>query len=165
MAVKTWVWVVVGLAALALAGFVALVAAGVYFVAREVETTPASKASAEQTLEAERARFSGPPLLEIDEQGETVSSRIDPSRPPVAVKPATMVVLAWDADEERLVRIRLPWWLLRLGGRARGSVQIGGGRVRLERLHLTLEDLERLGPALLVDHRSPRGDRVLVWTE
>lgn len=167
MAVKTWVWIVVGLVTLALVGFVALVAAGVYFVARDVQTTTASRTSAEQVLDAERARFTDQPLIEIDEQGRTVESRVDPSRPPAAVRPAVVVVLAWDADEGRLVRIRLPFWLLRLGSRGSGSIQLGGGRgrVHLERLHISVADLERLGPALLVDYRSPTGDRVLVWTE
>jgi uncharacterized membrane protein len=167
MAVKTWVWIVVGLVALALVAFVALVAAGVYFVARDVETTAASPAAAEAMLDEARARFSGPPLVEIDERGQTVTARVDPQRPRAAVTPTVLVVLAWDADEERLVRIRLPLWLLRLGSRGSGSIQLGGGRgrIQLERLQLSVADLERLGPALLIDHRTPAGDRVVVWTE
>lgn len=30
---------------------------------------------------------------------------------------------------------------------------------------ITVEEIERYGPALLVDHESPRGDRLLIWTD
>jgi hypothetical protein len=32
-------------------------------------------------------------------------------------------------------------------------------------LKLTVEDLERFGPTLIVDHRSSSGERVLVWSQ
>ena len=35
----------------------------------------------------------------------------------------------------------------------------------LEDLKLTVEDLERFGPTLIVDHRSTSGERVLVWSQ
>jgi hypothetical protein len=37
--------------------------------------------------------------------------------------------------------------------------------VNLEDLKLTVKDLERYGPSLVLDQRSRGGDRVLVWTE
>jgi len=35
----------------------------------------------------------------------------------------------------------------------------------LEDLKLTVEDLERLGPTLIVDHTMRNGERVLVWSQ
>jgi hypothetical protein len=35
----------------------------------------------------------------------------------------------------------------------------------LEDLKLTVEDLERFGPTLIVDHSSASGDHVLVWSQ
>jgi hypothetical protein len=35
----------------------------------------------------------------------------------------------------------------------------------LEDLKLTVDDLERFGPILIVDHTGRDGDRVLVWTQ
>ena len=32
-------------------------------------------------------------------------------------------------------------------------------------LRLTVEDLERYGPSVIVDHHSPDGDRILVWSK
>jgi len=37
--------------------------------------------------------------------------------------------------------------------------------MNLEDLRLRVEDLERYGSALVVDHQSPDGERVLVWSE
>ena len=34
----------------------------------------------------------------------------------------------------------------------------------LEDLRLSVEDLERYGPALIVDHKGKDGTRVLVWS-
>jgi len=168
MAVKTWVWVVVALAGAAVLGLIALVAAGAYVVVHQIDTKPASKMSAQEQLDAERARFGDQkPLIEIDEVGRAIHSRFDPNQPPAPVAPDVMVVMAWDPKDERLVRVRLPFWVLRLGSHNRGgSLRFGSdGRIEFERLNITVQDLERMGPALIVDHTSPRGERVLVWTQ
>ena len=50
---------------------------------------------------------------------------------------------------------------LELGARA----HFNGGQLELEDLKLTVEDLERFGPTLIVDHKSTGGERVLVWSQ
>jgi hypothetical protein len=169
MAVKTWVWVVVALVGVAVLGLIALVGAGAYFVAREIDTKPASKLSAEQEFRKELERFGDQkPLIEIDESGHSVSSNFDPTAPASATKPDVMIVMAWDPQDERIVRVRLPFWLLRLGSRGEGgSMRLGSSesRITFEQLKITVHDLERLGPALIVSHQSPRGERVLIWTQ
>jgi hypothetical protein len=45
------------------------------------------------------------------------------------------------------------------------TIDLNGNRMDLEDLRLTIGDLERLGPALIVDHKSPDGERVLVWSK
>ena len=42
---------------------------------------------------------------------------------------------------------------------------MGGGNVDLAKLHLTVEDLERFGPTLILDHKDHKGSRVLVWSQ
>ena len=169
MAVKTWVWVVLALVGVAVLGLIALVGAGAYFVAREIDTKPASKLSAEQEFARELERFGDrKPLIEIDESGHSVSSNFDPTLPPAATKPDVMIVMVWDPQEERIVRVRLPFWLLRLGSHGEsGSMRLGSSesRITFERLNISVHDLERLGPALIVSHHSPRGERVLIWTQ
>ena len=169
MAVKTWVWVVVALVGVAVLGLIALVGAGAYFVAREIDTKPASRLSAEQEFEKERTRFGDQkPLIEIDETGHDIKSNFDPSHPAAPTRPDVMVVMIWDPQDERIVRVRLPFWLLRLGSRGeRGSIQLGSrdSRLTFEHLKISVQDLERLGPALIVDHKSLQGERVLIWTQ
>ena len=60
--------------------------------------------------------------------------------------------------------INLPFWILRMGHR-RMPV---GRRERgfdLNRLNLDVDELERIGPALVFDFRNQDGVRVLVWTQ
>jgi hypothetical protein len=169
MAVKTWVWVVVALVGVVILGLIALVGAGAYFVAREFDARPASKATAQQQFEEARARFGdAKPVIEIDEEGRAIKTHINPDQPPAPKSPDVMVVMAWDPDEERVVRVRLPFWLLRLGSHGEGGqirLGSGGSRIDFERLHVSIGDLERLGPALILDHTSRRGERVLIWTQ
>jgi hypothetical protein len=72
--------------------------------------------------------------------------------------------MAFDSKDERVVRMDLPFWMLRL--KMRGSrFDVGGGNVDLAKLRLTVEDLERFGPTLIVDHRGSDGSRVLIWSQ
>ena len=54
---------------------------------------------------------------------------------------------------------------MRLNADVRPSASTGGDDIQFEDLHLTAEELERYGPALLVDHKGRDGQRVLVWTQ
>jgi hypothetical protein len=42
---------------------------------------------------------------------------------------------------------------------------VGRGDLDLEDMKLTVEDLERYGPTLILDHKERGGDRVLVWSQ
>jgi hypothetical protein len=73
-------------------------------------------------------------------------------------------VLAFDPDDEGLVKVTIPFWLLRMKtGNAR--VDFGSGDVDLEDLKLSVADLERYGPTLILDQTNRGGDRVLVWSQ
>lgn len=152
------------LAAVAVIGMIALAGVGIYFVTREVNVRSATPASAAQEFDAARARFSNQqPVLSIRDDEVMFEGEMPerPSREPRA--PDVLRVLVWDADEEKLVRVNVPFWLLRFSRRSSFSVSSDG--FDLNRLKLTVNDLERLGPALLLDHRERGGTRVLLWTE
>ena len=72
--------------------------------------------------------------------------------------------MAFDSHDEKVVRLELPFWLLRLkvGG---SRFDIGGGNVDLAKLRLTVEDLERYGPTLILDQKDSDGSRVLIWSQ
>jgi hypothetical protein len=72
-----------------------------------------------------------------------------------------MAILVWDPDEQRTVRIALPFWLLKIGKR---KIDIGASTFDFERFRLDVNDLERIGPRLIADFQRPGGERVLVWT-
>jgi hypothetical protein len=73
-------------------------------------------------------------------------------------------LLAWDPDDERLVQVSLPIWLLRFG-RHKMSIESDGHGFNLEHLDLDARQLERIGATLLFDFRDQDGVRVLVWTQ
>jgi hypothetical protein len=163
--VPTWVWVVAAIAIVGVLGLVAAVGAGFYFVSRHMDTQAVTPADAVVAFEAERARFEGQrPLVELDSQGRFVRARADEPMPEAAERPGHLHLLAYDPADGRIVRFRLPFWLLRTRA-GRGTVDIDGTRIDLQELNLTVEDLERYGPALLVDHEAPDGQRVLVWSQ
>jgi hypothetical protein len=161
--VKTWVWVVVGVIALGILGIVAMAAAGLWFVRSHVNVQQTTVTAAANDFDSVRARFSGQkPLIELDDHGDFIRANTD--RPAGTVRPQSLNVMAFDADDEKVVKMELPFWLLRLkSGGTRFSM--GGGDVDLAKLRLTVEDLERYGPTLILDHKDHRGARVLVWSQ
>jgi hypothetical protein len=158
-------WIVVGV--LGGAVVLLLVAAGTaaYFVSQHVHTGRSTSAEALRTFEGVRASFgSQRPLYELDQSDEPRAVR--PLRDlPSAGKASTQLwILAWDPDEARTVKLSLPFWMLRLGKRDVAVMQKDTG-FNLEGLQLDVDELARIGPALVFDFRNPEGVRVLVWTE
>jgi len=160
--VKTWVWIVVGIAALGILGIVAMAAAGLWFVRSHVDIQTTTTSAATTDFETVRVRFTGQkPLIELDDHGNFVRANVE--RPAGKQRPSSLNVMAFDPDDEKVVRMDIPFWLLRL--KSGGSFAVGGGAVDLAKLRLTVEDLERYGPTLIVDHKDRKGSRVLVWSQ
>ena len=162
--IKAWVWVVVAVFAICVLGVVAIAGTGYYFFTRHFDTKVTSPAGASVEFEQAKAQFIGQkPLIELDERGRFL--RANPDRPPNADRrrPEQLYVLAFDPDDERIVKVTIPFWLLRL--KARGTIDFNGGTLELEDLKLSVEDLERFGPTLIVDHKATSGERVLVWSQ
>jgi hypothetical protein len=162
--VKTWVWVVIGVVAVGLLCVIALAAAGIWFVRTHINVQPTTVAAATSDFQTVRDRFSTQkPLIELDDHGNFVHANTD--RPDGTTRPEALAIMAFDSRDERVVRMDIPLWLLRL--KMRGTrINVGGnGNIDLAKLRLTVEDLERFGPTLIVDHRDADGSRVLVWTE
>jgi hypothetical protein len=163
--VKTWIWVVVGVVGLGVLCVVAMAGVGFYFFSQHFDTKVVSRESAGSEFEHVKAQFAGQKaLIELDERGRFLRANADRAAQPTARRPDQLYVLAFDPDDERIVKVTIPFWLLRF--KARGAtVDFNGGRLDLEDLKLTVEDLERFGPTLIVEHKSARGERVLVWSQ
>lgn len=139
------------------------VAGGLWFFATHFDFTPADGAAAERSFSEVRQRFaSAGPILDF------VGREMRLLRPvPTAVSSRqvhTVRVLVWTPDDRNLARIALPLWLLRMSDDPI-KVSIDAGEVALLDTSLTVEDIERYGPTLVVDHQDAGGERILVWTE
>jgi hypothetical protein len=162
--VKPWVWVVVGIFVFGILVIVAMAGAGFYFFSQHFDTKVVSRANAAVEFEQAKAQFTGQkPLIELDDRGRFLRS--NPDRPPRTDTrtPHHINVLAFDPDDERIVKVTIPFWLLKF--KAHTTVDFNGGRLDLEDLKLTVDDLERLGPTLIVDLQTNTGERVLVWSQ
>lgn len=161
--VKTWVWVVLGIVVLGILCVIGVAAAGFWFVRSHIDIRPATTAAITVDFQSVRERFAKQrPLIELDDHGNFVHANTD--RPAGTVKPQTLNIMAFNPRDEKVVRMDLPFWVLRLHTRG-ARFDVGGGDVDLRKLRLTVEDLERYGPTLILDHKDGDGSRVLVWTQ
>jgi hypothetical protein len=163
--VKTWVWVVVGIVVVGILCVIAVAGVGLYFFSQHVHTRTASPTNAAHEFEQIETRFTGQkPLIELDDRGHYLRANTDRTPPSNPRVPDTLNVLAFDPDNGRIVRINIPFWLLRMKMHG-ATVDFNGKKMDLEDLKLTVEDLERFGPTLIVDHKNATGERVLVWSQ
>lgn len=167
--VKTWVWIVVGVVVAGVLCLIALAAAGLWFARTHIHVQQATSTSVAQEFDDVQARFaSQKPLIELDDRGHFVRANTD--RPAGSPRPDSLHILAFSAKDDKVVQMSIPFWLLRLKGPGTriglGShVDFGSGDVDLKRMNITVQDLERYGPTLIVDHTSSNGDRVLIWSQ
>ena len=163
--VKTWVWVVLAILVVGILGIVAMAGIGVYYFSQHIDTKTASPASAARDFEQVRAQFTNQkPLIELDERGRYLRSHANRNPPAHAKPPDSINVMAFDPDDGRIVRVTVPFWLIRMK-MSGATIDLNGKHMDLEDLKLTVEDLERFGPTLIVDHRTASGERVLVWSQ
>jgi hypothetical protein len=164
---KTWISVLI--AAVIIVGIVAVSAVGgtAYFIYRHVHTQFTPTENAEKQFADARARFAGQrPLIEMVKGAEPVLHRETIPKTMPATKLDTLRVLAYDSHANKLVNVSIPMWLLRLAPSNKFSFMKDNGiDFDSDRVHISLEDVERRGPGLLLDQADRRGSQVLVWTE
>jgi len=164
---RTWLWIVFGIAICMALCVVALVAGGVYFVSQHVKTELVGRMTAEEQFQSRRKQFEGQqPLIELKRAEtadvETRVHRSPESAPSVELK--TLRVLVYDGHEGRLVHVELPFWLVRL--MPPGSLnKTGGSDFSFDSDHVTVGDIERHGPGLILDAKDTQGAQVLIWAE
>lgn len=160
---RTWLWILVAVLGLGIVFVIVVAGAGMYFVSKHFKASRISTADAITAIDEARARFkTEQPVFLLDKSDHPRQVRKLEDMPTSKIKTENVYVLAWDPDKERLVRVSLPFWMLRLG---RQKIDINGGGFDLQRLQLDMKELQRVGPVLLFDLRTPNGDRVVVWTQ
>lgn len=138
---------------------VVVLSLGAWFFASVFDATTVEAASVEPRFAEIRGRFTGGPVFAI-ERGHDARVVREPPAAPATTELRTIHVRHWKPDEQRLQDLALPFWLLRL---KHLSFSVSSTRAGLQ--GVTAEQIERFGPALLVDYEDPGGERLLIWTE
>jgi hypothetical protein len=161
----TWLKVILVLVGLGMLGMCAIAGAGVYFVSQHVSTATVPAADALRQFEEARTKFKGQlPLIEFDAEERATQLRPIADLPTAATPATSLVVMAWDPDDERIVNFRIPLWVLGLGEQ-KVDLGVGAESFDLNRMKIDVKDLQRVGPALVIDMKASSGSRALVWTQ
>ncbi len=158
---RTWVKATLGGVALIVVALVALAATGAFFVLRHMEKRAGSESEAVKAIDTVEARFGlRPPLIEILDPQEAdirINRPVKASASPVD----TIHVISWKSETAELSRADIPLWLMRFSTVNIAS-QLG---IAPEKFRLTVSDVERYGPGIVVDYGSQGASRVLVWVD
>jgi hypothetical protein len=164
---KTWVSVLI--AAVIIVGMLAITVVGgtAFFFYRHINAQFTPRENAEQQFAEARARFEGQqPLIEIKKDDEPVVHHELVSAAHSNAKLESLRVLAYDRHAGKLVRVSIPFWLIRMAPSQHFSfLNDNGIDFDSDRIRLSYQDLERLGPGLILDQKDRQGSQVLVWTE
>lgn len=166
---KVPTWAAILIAGVIIVGMLAVAAVGgaAFFIYRHVHTTFTGQDTASAEFTRQRARFVGQqPLIEMAAGRNPILHRELAEAAPPAQRIDALRVLAYDTRARKLVHVTIPFWLLRLLPSKHFSfLDDNGIDIDSDRVRLTLDDLERRGPGLVLDTRDRRGSEVLVWTE
>jgi hypothetical protein len=161
---RSWLPIVAGIAVL----LVFMVVAGLFVLASVVrDRVEIDRGQTAETAGVEfdrvRQRFADPsPMLTFD--GETARLSDEAKSRASTASLDSVHILAWDPRDGELARFSLPFWLLRLQSK---PFQIGDMVSGFEDrgMTITVADIERYGPGVVLDYTDGRGARVLVWTQ
>lgn len=158
---QKWVKFTIGGVALVVLALAALGGTAAYYVMRNLEERPAGEAEAVKLIEGVKARFGPrPPLIEVADP-RRADVRINRAADASATRVDTIHVLNWKSETNELSRVEMPLWLMRFS-----SINLASNlNIIPAKLSLTVADVERYGPGIIVDYGSPGTSRVLVWVD
>jgi hypothetical protein len=165
MAGKKWLPIVVGIVIFVVLIGVGLIAGFAYMMSRQVQVQQMSAAAGQEEFDRLVAGMAGQtPFIELPD-GD-IDGRVEVHRELETKQTGSISqvhVRVWSPRDRKLVRVDLPFWLLRLGGNR--SIRFDAGSPDGIRLNVTPDEVDRRGPGLLLNHGSRGGERVLIWTE
>jgi hypothetical protein len=158
---RTWVKRSLIGVAIVMTGFAILAGTTAFYAFRALDTRTATETESAGEFQAIRTKFGArPPLVEIVTPGRA-DLKINRSTE-VDVRPVTTLhVVTWEADGNRLLKTEVPIWLMRFSS-INVLSQLG---VTPDRFKLTVQDIERYGPGVVIDHNQPGKSRVLIWVD
>ena len=159
-AIRIVLWVAV----IGVVGLIAIGASVGLVVWRHTALTKPAATDAQSAFASIRERYKGrAALVEIKSMGPLMIdarvNRLPASAPRHQVRHFHVIV--WDSRGGSFVRSSVPIWWMYFSGNNLLS-QLG---VPLGDLSLTVADVERYGPGIIVDFQPPGGGHMLVWTE
>ncbi len=163
MKIPRWAQVLIGIAIVAVFLGIGAIIAITSWVSQNVNVSTSSVRNAESEFEQVRQLFKGqPPILELkDGVARYVEAR---TVLPAAQQLQTLHVLAWDADDEKLARFSIPFWVVRMKSdpirfSSYASGFDGNG------VSLRPQDIEKYGPGIIMEASGRDGERVLFWAQ
>jgi hypothetical protein len=161
---KRWMWVVLAIVAFSFVGCFGAMAGVAYVVSRHIDVKHASATDIEDEFATLRRRFKDQkPLLDTRKGVTIASDRLEARASSYSGPlPTSLCILAWEKGDPQRVRVCLPFWLLKL--KSGKGLKIDVPESGLGRVEISAQDLERAGPALLLDRREDRA-HLMMWTE
>jgi hypothetical protein len=142
---------------------------GLWFFLSHHESSPVSKQSAEAEFTQLRSRFSTQrPLIDMSLRQPVNST----TEKPVTSLHTVHTVIFDTRGGQRMIHITVPYWFARLFAGRDGEFTWLGELTFLddtefdsETIRLSLDQLERGGPGLIVDYQHPSGGQFILWVE
>ena len=147
-----------------------VVGLGLGFFLSHHESNPVSKQSAEAEFSQLRSRFSAQrPLIDMSLRQPVNTSTF--GQPAVSLH--TFHTVIFDTrGSQRMVHITVPYWFARLFADRDDEFKWLGQLTFLddtefdsEAIRLSLDQLERRGPGLIIDYQHPSGGQFISWVE
>ncbi len=161
---RRWPYVVLGIAIVLVFVGIGAVIATVAWFQENMEVASSTPRDAEAEFDIVRQKFAGrEPLLELHD-GIPRFTKARETTSSASSSLETLNVLVWDPDEEKIFRIGLPFWLLRLKS---DPIRFGAYASGFddEGVVLRPRDIEKYGAGVILDGTSPEGERILLWAQ
>jgi hypothetical protein len=161
---RRWIWILLIVLTVGLVSCAGLVGGGIWYASTQFSMKEVPQKDVDAEFARQRARFKDPrPILDTRHGITVASDRLEAraqaySGPP----PKNLCLLVWTQEQPKAVEFCLPFWLLKMKTGRGLKFDVPHGESR--RLELSAKDLERAGPALLLDEHNDEA-RLLVWTE
>ena len=161
---RTWLWIVLGVFAFLFGMALGGAAFTAYWVTSHLEFVATPAPDAAKSFDEIRAKFPGQrPLIEFTDgrRGAITKNEITAAS---SARLSTLHIVAFDDNEGRLVRVDVPFWLLRMKS---GPIAFSSWANGFDdnKVRLSVEDIERRGPGIVLDLADSREGRVLIWAE
>jgi len=165
MTARKWIPIVVGIVIFVMVVGLGLIGGLIYVVTRQVKVETLSASGGQEEFNRLLASMAGQkPFLELpepDSNGEVIVHREMATRDTGSV--STLHVRVWSPRDRKLVRVDLPFWMMRLTGNK--PIRLNAGSLGGVALTVTPEEIDRRGPGLVLDWSGRQGERLLVWSE